>query len=470
PLAERARVALRRAGDRALSLNAFEAAVRFYASALELTSSEDPDRPRLLLASGEAQWMAGGVPEGILSEAIRLLVEAGDSEHAARGELMLGDIEWRRGQRDLAYAHVDRAVGLLKNSPPSSTKARVLSEVSRYHMLGGRVEEAIDIGWEAHSMSEQLGIREVQAHALDNIGTARAYRGDLGGIDDLRRSIEIASGAHSVEELRARNNLGAVLIAAGDFRGGVEAWTPGIELAEHFRGVPNAEWILTERMPIAYGEGRWDDLERLMDEFLAELGPTHYQAGFVHEIRSRVRVARQDLAGALADADTALARGRLAKDPQRLLPALANSAFTLLHAGRVEACSSRVNELMSLDPFRTSVSHSNSPVLDLAWILTALGRGEECLEGAAGVEDLTRWHRAGVAFVRGDVERAVEICTEIGVLPNEAYMRLRAAAKLLEDGRAETAEAQIEKALGFYRSVGAHAYIREAEALMAASA
>ena len=87
-----------------------------------------------------------------------------------------------------------------------------------------------------------------------------------------------------------------------------------------------------------------------------------------------------------------------------------------------------------------------------------------------GVESLTRWHEAGIALARGDVERTVDVCTEIGILPNEAYMRLRAAEKLLEDGRTDAAETHLERALEFYRSVGARAYIREAEALMAASA
>jgi Tetratricopeptide repeat len=82
------------------------------------------------------------------------------------------------------------------------------------------------------------------------------------------------------------------------------------------------------------------------------------------------------------------------------------------------------------------------------------------------VEELTNWHRAGVAFARGDVERAVEVCTEIGVRPNDAYMRLRAAERLLDEGRPEAAERTLQNALEFYRSVSATAYIQKAEGLL----
>jgi class 3 adenylate cyclase/tetratricopeptide (TPR) repeat protein len=465
-LAGPARVALRRAGGRALSLNAFQSAARFCASALELTPPLDPDRPQLLLSLGEAQaeLLTGGASD-VLSEAATFLRDAGDPEGAARAELLLGNLAWRHGQRDTAYDHVQQAVGLLQDSSASPTKARVLSEVSRYHMLGGRVPEAVEIGLEALAMAEQLGLPDIQAHALNNVGSARGFAGDHEGLDDLRRSIEIAAFA-PVEELRARNNLGSLLLGLGDFRGAAGVWRAGIELAEHFRGVQTAEWVRSERMFIAYGEGRWDDLDRFTSEFLAEMGPAHYQAGFMYELRGRVRLARGDIAGGLSDADLTLSLAREAKDPQRLWPALAYSAFALLHSGRADEASQRVDELMRLDIIKgVRPGLAVDPVLDLAWILTALGRGGQFLDAAAGVTNMTPWHRAAVAFARGEVEQASDICAEMGILPNEAYMRLRAAEKLLGDGRPDAAQAQVEKAIAFYDSVGATAYIHQAEQL-----
>ena len=54
--------------------------------------------------------------------------------------------------------------------------------------------------------------------------------------------------------------------------------------------------------------------------------------------------------------------------------------------------------------------------------------------------------------------------------PGVAFARLRAAELLLGAGRAADAKVQLQRALAFYRQVGAAGYLREADALVAASA
>jgi hypothetical protein len=70
----------------------------------------------------------------------------------------------------------------------------------------------------------------------------------------------------------------------------------------------------------------------------------------------------------------------------------------------------------------------------------------------------------------GAFEEAAEIFGAMGAVPEEAFARLRAAEALVQAGRRAEADAQLQQALAFYRSVGATAYIREAEGLFAASA
>jgi len=48
--------------------------------------------------------------------------------------------------------------------------------------------------------------------------------------------------------------------------------------------------------------------------------------------------------------------------------------------------------------------------------------------------------------------------------------RLRAAKQLVEEGRRAEADAELNRALAFYREVGATTYVREGEALLAESA
>jgi class 3 adenylate cyclase/tetratricopeptide (TPR) repeat protein len=470
-ISEPARIAIRHAGDRALSLNAFDAAARFYASALELTPMHAAERPQLLLGYGEAQsQLAAGNAEATLSEAVDAFIAASDREGAARAEIFIADLIWMRGTRDLAYQHLTRAVELLDHSSPSPTKARVLSEVSRYHMLASRHDEAIRIGEEALAMAEQFGLDEVRAHALNNIGAARAYIGDDRGLRQLARSIEIATAAHSMEAFRGYNNLGVMHVVNGDTRKAMDVWSPAWELASRYRGVQNAQFLRSQRFIAAYGMGHWEEFLRLGEEFVVEAGPTHYQSTTFLEFRGRVRLARGDLIGALEDSELALSQSREIKDPQRIQPAVAFAAFALLSAGRIGECEVLVEELLALDPVGVPVPAWVAPVLELAWLLTWLGRGDEFLEAATKARHSSKWLDAGTAFARGEVELAADICADIGVVPNEAYTRLRAAEKLLEQGRRADADAQLEQCLEFYRSVGASFYIREAETLMARSA
>ena len=80
------------------------------------------------------------------------------------------------------------------------------------------------------------------------------------------------------------------------------------------------------------------------------------------------------------------------------------------------------------------------------------------------------WTDAAVAMLDGDFEKASDILRRMGARPYEALAHLRAAQRLLADGRRTDADTELQKALTFWRSVGATRYIREGEALLAASA
>jgi hypothetical protein len=70
----------------------------------------------------------------------------------------------------------------------------------------------------------------------------------------------------------------------------------------------------------------------------------------------------------------------------------------------------------------------------------------------------------------GDFVRAADILQEIGDASTEAFCRLRAAEALVAKGRRAEADEQLRPALAFYRGVGATRYVREGEAVLAASA
>jgi hypothetical protein len=102
-------------------------------------------------------------------------------------------------------------------------------------------------------------------------------------------------------------------------------------------------------------------------------------------------------------------------------------------------------------------------ILDMTFALDDLGRSDEAAALVARLEPRTRWLDAAGAYAAGERLVAAEILAEMGNPKDEAHARLRSAEL---GGQRE----QITPALAFYRSVGASALVRRAEALLAASA
>jgi hypothetical protein len=96
-----------------------------------------------------------------------------------------------------------------------------------------------------------------------------------------------------------------------------------------------------------------------------------------------------------------------------------------------------------------------------------LGKQAEFLALVDESHVMTPWRRAAASYVSGDYSAAADVYAEIGALPEEAHARLRAAEAFVGEGRRAEADAELKRSLAFWRSVGATAYVREGEALLA---
>jgi hypothetical protein len=171
---------------------------------------------------------------------------------------------------------------------------------------------------------------------------------------------------------------------------------------------------------------------------------------------------------AIADAERALALSRHAKDPQNHLPTVAACAHVFSESGNDARASTLVDEFLMELRTEHNIGFAATSLQMLAWTVAGLGRGAELIDAlpAHGY----RWHVAARAFAVGDLRRAADITGEMGAVSEEARDRLWLAHTQVEQGRRTEADAELQRALTFYRSVGATRYIREAEALRAASA
>ncbi len=106
----------------------------------------------------------------------------------------------------------------------------------------------------------------------------------------------------------------------------------------------------------------------------------------------------------------------------------------------------------------------------LAWAAREVGSEEELLSVIGREPFRSPWAQVAEAVAGGDFRGAAEVLASIGVVSSEAFYRLRAAEALVAEGRQAEADEQLRPALAFYGSVGATRYVREGEALLAASA
>ena len=113
---------------------------------------------------------------------------------------------------------------------------------------------------------------------------------------------------------------------------------------------------------------------------------------------------------------------------------------------------------------------SNVEAHSLAWVAWQLGRPEELLDALRHEPSHTPWLTAARSVAAGDFGGAADVFAEVRIPPHEAFYRLRAAEQLLAQGQRGQADEQLRIALAFYRSVGATRYVRDGEALLAASA
>jgi class 3 adenylate cyclase/tetratricopeptide (TPR) repeat protein len=471
-LTERARVALREAGDRAYGLSAYTAARRFYGAAVELWPREDRSRPLLLFRYGQVLNLIEATKSfDVLAEARDALLAAGDSATAAEAEMLLAEVFWLQGQRDRAFDRVKTAQALVAEEPTSGSKAYVASNVSRYAMLAGEKDDAIRVGREALDMAEELGMDELRAHALNNIGTARVGMGDAGGLNDLEESLAIAVAANSPEGVRAYGNLSSALIGLGDLKQAFAMSAEGRRLAERFGVGEHLRWLKAEDIWRLYFDGRWDEALRQLDETIADFAKNPFWMETpCRWLRGRMRLAQGDTKGAQADAERGIELARVAKDPQLVWPALAFGAraFYLSDRGRADNLAAEVLSRWQAQDLIISGSDSEW-LTDLPVVLPPLGRQKEFLEAIAPVKMSTAWRKAAAAYVSGDFAGAADVYAAIGALPEEAHARLRAAEMLIGEGRRAEGDAELQRALTFWRSVGATAYVREGEALLAAT-
>lgn len=332
-----ARRLLGMAGDRAVRLDA-QAAASYYQQALALTPPGHPERPRLLVKTGEAAHQSGHLTdaESAYEEAVSEFREQGDDLGGGETLVRLSRLLWWRGRTARGHQVLTEAVGLLERRPPSPALALACARMAGDHACAGRFAEALPWSERALDLARELGLDDVEVRALQYRGLARCEAGDLDGLDDLRtaldRGLDLGLGH---ETATAYDNLGDwVWLTEGPERG-LAVNREGVAFAERLGQTETATWTKAETLWMLFDAGSWDELLQVAGEVITwDRRHGGNQVGVIASThRALVFAWRGELAAAGEQLETQLGPAREIGDPDVLVPALATAALVAVENG-----------------------------------------------------------------------------------------------------------------------------------------
>ncbi|MCR9134621.1 MAG: AAA family ATPase [Alphaproteobacteria bacterium] len=148
--------------------------------------------------------------------AVSLWKKLGQMDRVGENLRWLSRLHWYRGEPEQAQAYLEEAIETLQGIP-SEAAAMAFGLRAQFHMLRDEMEAAQEWGKKALAIAETVDAPEVKAHALNTIGAAKLFRGDLTGETLLRESLALSLEYDFHEQAaRAYTNLAECLIELGE--------------------------------------------------------------------------------------------------------------------------------------------------------------------------------------------------------------------------------------------------------------
>ncbi len=456
PLRGPARAALAEASERAALLNSWRAAEELARSALELTDAEDRLQPELQLRIARATAFDGRPDTELASTASNRFLALGALERAGECEALLGWMYSWLGEGEPAMRHTRQALQLVRDLPTSVAKARAVAQAARRTAIGADPRQGMELAREALAMAEELRHDELASDALNSLGLARSRLGDIHGLADLERSVELADRSKATDEIvKSRNNLATQYALLGRIDEAEEMFEETREAAHRLGSGSGVLWATMEVVPLRVIRGDLAGALIAAEHLLATSGERDQVHNVVRAMRAWVNAAWGRFDDALAESAAALERAREVADPQHLGPSLLARAFVLIAAGRGADADPLLDELLAGDELIEPVALG-----DGALLFAERGRADRY--AAVNRPRHGEWEKAGLAAASGDFVRAATVYADMGARLFAAWARLLAA----EHG--ETG--QLEAARAYFAAENADPFLRRCDALISASA
>jgi DNA-binding CsgD family transcriptional regulator/tetratricopeptide (TPR) repeat protein len=430
------------AGDAALRASAHRQAVEHYAAAAELRDRLPAPAAAALLARYAEALVAIDQPGRAVDaweQAVDLLSAGEDAVGLWSARAELARALWTAGRSTDAYALIDDTVAALQATDGAQTDGRVADAyalAAYLAMLARRSEDAAAWAERSIEVARATGARSALPLAYNALGCARVIgREDLGGVEDLARSAEIAMELGDRRSVvGAHSNTGSCLGEIRRYDDAATALQTAVAYAAahdfDYAGRYAHAWLGRVR----FEQGRWLEAEAIASESLGDQASSPISPMVALVVTGRIR-ARRGLPDARTPLEEAWAIARRTNDLQRTWPAIAGLAEAAWLEGWNDVDVADIGERLSVVLDEARRLELRWAIGELAFWLDRLGRGSVDATGAAA---------PFAASLAGDHRAAADQWTAIGS-PYEAAWALAE----LDD------EASLRSALAAFMAFGA---------------
>lgn len=189
-------------------------------------------------------------------QALALYRELGDRRGEGAMLRWISRVHWWTGSRDAAMKSGSEAIGVLESIYPTAELAMAYSNLAQLHMLAHEAEEAIHWATKAIDTARVVGAPGAEAHALNNLGSARIRIGDEEGWEMLRQSLALSLDEGLDEHAaRAYSNLGWTLLDVRDYAAAGELLEEGIAFTSNREIHGDLYYMVAERARMLFETG-----------------------------------------------------------------------------------------------------------------------------------------------------------------------------------------------------------------------
>ncbi len=259
------------AAEQASAFFSHREAAAQYARALRFSDALPPaERAQLHEARSVACYLSDQGEEAIAARrmALEIWQRLGDARREGDCLRWLSHLAWRGSE---AAAAAQAALEKLEPLPPGPELAMAYSNLAQLHMLDHDLAGTLQWGMRAISLAEELGEAETLVHALNNVGSARAYAGVAEGREDLKRSLHLARTAGHIDHAgRALANLAYTAMLAMRLDE-AESWlTSALAFASTHDLDSRYGYLVATRAALHVLRGEWDAADAELRQLLEQ--------------------------------------------------------------------------------------------------------------------------------------------------------------------------------------------------------